>query len=113
MGLEPMGYARKNHENIWIDPQDFGNELTNAVHFLANRGMNVSIFNLPLCVLPQSLWPFAAQSISDWKNVYLPECGQCVMKNECGGFFKSVSKNWVGRQFGSINSQGVKNVGAT
>jgi len=51
--------------------------------------MNVSIYNHQLCVLDRQLWPFARQSISDWKNEYIAECDGCAVRHRCGGFFSS------------------------
>lgn len=68
MGLEPIGFSRANRELVWIDPMDYQRELLEATYFLATRGMRVSIYNLPFCVLPKDLWNFARQSISQWKN---------------------------------------------
>lgn len=65
MGLEPMGLAKTNRERLWIDPSDYADRLSGAVHHLAVRGMNPSIYNLPLCVLPEDLRRFARRSISD------------------------------------------------
>jgi len=97
MGLEPMGLAKGNRDRLWIDPVDYQAELRSAVHHLANRGMTVSIYNLPLCVLPRSLWPFARQSISEWKNRYPDECVPCVVKDHCAGFFASAGPAWRSR----------------
>lgn len=97
MGLEPMGFARGNREQLWIDPADYLAELGSAAFHLANRGMNVSIYNLPLCVLPPELWRFARQSISDWKNIHAPECNGCIMKDSCAGFFTSAGTDWRSR----------------
>jgi MoaA/NifB/PqqE/SkfB family radical SAM enzyme len=47
------------------------------------------IYNHQLCLIPRSMWPFAVRSISDWKNEYHPECVDCSVKEECGGFFFS------------------------
>lgn len=88
MGLEHIGYAKKNFEKVWIDPADYIKELSESVNYLYIQGMNVSIYNSQLCVLPESLWKFARKSISDWKNEYLPECNNCSKKDQCGGFFK-------------------------
>ena len=88
MGLEIVGYAKKNQAELWIDPFDYQKELSEAVEFLSFRGMNVSIYNIPLCVLPRGLWGFARKSISDWKNVYADECSKCTVLAQCGGFFK-------------------------
>lgn len=97
MGLEPMGFAKRNRDRLWIDPVDYLTELRSAVHHLANRSMAVSIYNLPLCILPRDLWPFARQSISEWKNNYPAECGTCVVKDHCAGFFASAGAAWRSR----------------
>jgi len=89
MGLENMGYVKMNLQALWIDPVEYQSALREAVETLAGSGMNVSIYNHPLCVLDRELWPFAKQSISDWKNEYLPQCGQCSVKSKCSGFFAS------------------------
>lgn len=89
MGLELMGFARTNLDRLWIDPVDFQRELGDAVRILARAGMDVSIYNLPLCVLDPRLRAFARKSISDWKNLYLPACDGCAKQSECGGFFAS------------------------
>jgi len=87
MGLEYIGYTPFNIDKLWIDPYDYQSELSESVHYLADKGMHVSIYNTPLCVLPESVWDFARKSISDWKNDYLPECNKCDKLNECGGLF--------------------------
>lgn len=87
MGLEYVGYTPHNIQKLWIDPYDYQNELEEAVEFLAGQGMNVSIYNTPLCLLPERLWQFARKSISDWKNDYLPVCTTCTKFDECGGLF--------------------------
>jgi His-Xaa-Ser system radical SAM maturase HxsC len=92
MGLEMFGFATKNVETLWIDPVDYHEQLEVAVRTLALGQMNVSIYNHQLCVLPQSLWPFAVRSISDWKNVYLDVCSTCGVRDRCGGLFQSGTK---------------------
>jgi len=87
MGLEYIGYTPKNIDKLWIDPYDYQNELSESVEYLASQGMHVSIYNTPLCVLPERVWRYARKSISDWKNDYLPECNDCTKLNDCGGLF--------------------------
>jgi len=89
MGLENMGYVKKNWNILWIDPVDYMETLQHAVRHLFYRGMNVSIYNLQLCLLSKALWPFSRQSISDFKNIYLPECEGCSAKKHCSGLFSS------------------------
>ena len=88
MGLEYVGYTPRNIAELWIDPFDYQDELESAVLYLAMRDMAVSIYNHQLCVSKPSLWPYARKSISDWKNMYLPECEACAALDECGGLFK-------------------------
>lgn len=97
MGLEPMGYAKVNRENIWIDPLDYASALDRAAWYLHDLGISTSIYNVPLCVLPHSAWLLARQSISDWKNVYVPECGRCAVRSQCCGFFASAGPAWRSR----------------
>lgn len=92
MAMEDIGYTIKNRDLIWIEPIDYMPQLQQAVIYLSQLEFDVSLFNLPLCLLPENLRPFAKQSISDWKNKYLPICDTCTAKSECSGFF-STSKS--------------------
>ena len=100
MGLEYTGYTIKNKDSVWIDPLDYQSELQQAVLGLKDWNMDVSIFNLPRCVLPEILWPFARKSISDWKTKYLDICQCCAEQVECCGLF-ATSK---------IQSRGLKSI---
>ncbi len=92
MGMEMFGFVNTNMEELWIDPHDYQKELKEAIEILFLAGMNVSIYNHQLCLLDQSLWPFARKSISDWKNIYLEPCGECAIREQCGGLFQSAVK---------------------
>lgn len=96
MGLEMFGYVHLNMDRLWIDPYDYQERLKRAVQMLAERGMTVSVYNHQLCTIPKSIWPFASKSISDWKNIYLPECQGCGVMDSCGGFFQSAAKKHSG-----------------
>ena len=111
MGLEPIGFARANYEKIWIDPVDCMDRLRDAVFFLANRGMNVSLYNYPLCVVPAEIRPFSRRSISDWKNTYLPNCGGCMLRDDCCGFFGSIDSKWVSRAVSPVAGDALRRGG--
>ena len=89
MGLEMMGLARANMSDVWIDPWDYRDELAEAALLLESARIRTLIFNHQLCLLDESVWHLAVPSISDWKNVYLPECDGCAVRQDCGGFFHS------------------------
>ncbi len=92
MQMEIIGYAEQNLNDLWIDPYDYNEELSEAVRFLDNRDIKTLIYNAQLCVLSENLHRFAVQSISEWKNIYLPECEQCKLKSKCGGLFVANKK---------------------
>lgn len=105
MGLEMVGLVHKNMDTVWVDPYDYRSQLQEATEMLFLAGMNVSIYNHQLCILPRDIWRFSRKSISDWKNTYLDECNECSVKNACGGFFQSATRkhsvhikalNWQG-----------------
>jgi His-Xaa-Ser system radical SAM maturase HxsC len=87
MGLENTGFAIANDDLLWIDPLDYKEQLTNSVEVLTASKVRVSVYNLPRCLLDRSVWPFARQSISDWKNGFFAECDLCDEKLRCSGFF--------------------------
>jgi His-Xaa-Ser system radical SAM maturase HxsC len=87
MGQEIIGEARNNFESIWVDPIQYVANLDKAVRYLAGMGVNTSIYNIPLCLLPESSRRYAARSISDWKQEYKGECCGCDVKDQCCGFF--------------------------
>ena len=87
--METIGIAEENLPDLWIDPFDYNDQLSEAVEILDNRGIRPLIYNAQLCVLPEHLRKFAANSISDWKDTYLPSCELCDLKCKCGGFFES------------------------
>jgi His-Xaa-Ser system radical SAM maturase HxsC len=104
MGLEIMGFATANLEDLWVDPVQYREELGAATSYLARRGMRVSIYNHQLCVLPRYLWPYSRKSISDWKNDFLPECAGCEVQSACGGFFTSSLQRRYSRHIAPIGA---------
>jgi hypothetical protein len=89
MGFEMMGHGRTNARELWADPGEYQDQLRAAVDELVAQHVAVSIYNHPLCVLDRSLWPYARQSISDWKAEFFAVCEQCRMRSDCGGVFAS------------------------
>lgn len=89
MEMETIGNAKKNIEDLWIDPYEYNEELREAVLLLNDRGMHPLVYNAQLCVLDKDIREFATQSISDWKDIYIEECEGCSLKGQCAGFFAS------------------------
>jgi His-Xaa-Ser system radical SAM maturase HxsC len=89
MGLENTGFAIANDAILWIDPMDYRDVLAEGVRSLVAANMNVSVYNLPRCVVDRSIWRYAVRSISDWKNAYLDQCDGCSEKSNYSGFFNT------------------------
>lgn len=92
MGMECTGLASTNLDQLWIDPTEYALELKAAVLHLYRRAIPVSIYNLPLCLIPHEVWGFSKDSISTWKKIYLNQCEDCKMRQNCGGFFSTSVK---------------------
>ena len=95
MGLEITGYAEKRFQDVWIEPLFCSNELAKAVACLEQSRIQVRLFNIPLCLLPDQLWSYACRSISNWKQIYFQVCEQCKVREQCCGMF-STSKRYSG-----------------
>ena len=96
MAMEYIGFAVKNTQQVWIEPIEYIQNIKEATLNLSTWGIDVSIFNLPLCLLPEELHIFAHKSISDWKNCYIGICQNCVKKDECCGLFSTSIRNFMG-----------------
>jgi His-Xaa-Ser system radical SAM maturase HxsC len=92
MGLELMGNAAKNMDKVWIPYEDATKKSERAINYLIANGINVQIFNIPLCMVPRNLWNICAMSITDYKVQYNPECEHCAVKDICGGIFESTKR---------------------
>ena len=58
-----------------------------AVSILMMAGIDVGLYNYPLCAVEQGYWPLCARSISDYKIRYARDCEACVVRDACGGLF--------------------------
>lgn len=92
MGMETSGVAKENLEKVWVDPNEYQQELKQCILAFTRRAMNVSIYNLPHCLIPKELWKFARDSISGWKKAYLPQCEGCRVKESCAGTFATSTR---------------------
>lgn len=92
MGLELMGNAAKNRDAVWIPYEEAAQKSGAAIRHLIASGINVQLFNIPLCKVPRSLWHICAMSITDYKVRYDDGCDRCAMKEICGGIFQSTQR---------------------
>ncbi len=87
MGLEMLGDAAINQNKVWIDYESAGILAEKAADLLLQNGIDVELYNFPLCVIEQKYWAIYRKSIDDYKIRYKEECEKCVEKDNCGGIF--------------------------
>ena len=89
MGVELIGFAKRNYAMVYSPMAEHLSALISAMNTLKMNGVQPWLYNIPQCHLPLSLRDFAAQSISDWKNGFPQGCNDCASKAICCGFFES------------------------
>ena len=87
MGLEMMGNAMLNRSKVWIGFDEARESITKCVDLLIENGVQVQLYNYPLCKVDRRHWPIYRKSITPSKVEYLPACDECAMRQRCGGFF--------------------------
>ena len=98
MQLENIGYARQNWAGIFYDHSTAFGPLGAALDIGRARGIDVRLYNFPLCTVPEAYRTLADRSISDWKRRYLPVCVDCRARERCTGFFE-----WYPEKHGFMN----------
>ena len=92
MAMEILGNAYLNVEDVWVDFDKFSKILEKACMTLLSKGIRAYIYNIPLCYVDKKLWSITKKSITEYKIKYGEECGNCKVKDKCGGFFYSTKK---------------------
>lgn len=96
MGMERTGLAYENHNAIWVEPIDYVDLLAQAVLYLESWGLDACIYNIPLCLLPKTIWHKSQKSISDWKTCYSHGCEDCLVQERCCGHFSTSTQLYEG-----------------
>lgn len=89
MALEMTGNAFKNKKKVWINFEKIKDRLYEACITLLRAGIITNLYNFPLCNLDKRLYSIAHKSITDYKVRYMQKCEECLVKDQCGGFFNS------------------------
>lgn len=89
MSLEVMGSSFVNRSTVWVNLNDINPYLKEAVKILLRSGIQVQLYNFPLCYVEEDLWSLCHKSISSEKVRYSDDCYGCKGQEQCGGFFNS------------------------
>ncbi len=92
IGMEMMGNAAINREILWVEYSEIFQKARTAIELLVRRGIDVQLYNFPLCAVDRGYWHIAAKSITDYKVRFMDECEECSVKEICGGFFYSTKQ---------------------
>ena len=87
IALEMTGSAYKNREKVWITYKESFEAASSAIKRLVKHGINVKLYNFPLCTVSPSYWTMCEKSISPHKVRYVECCVECKYKASCGGVF--------------------------
>ena len=87
MAMEMTGNARVNQDKVWISYVDAALVAEDAALVLIENGIDVKLYNFPLCTVKKEFWTLCEKSISPDKVRYAETCETCKMKNACGGVF--------------------------
>lgn len=92
ISLEVRGNCLVNKEQVYISPKESFEKSRRAIHELIMRGIDVGLYNYPLCNVNPGYWFLCKKSISPYKVRYPEECGACRMRDKCGGMFMTTMK---------------------
>ena len=87
MAMEMTGSARANQDIVWISYSEVAKAIEAAVMLLIENGIDVKLYNFPLCLVKKKFWTLCEKSISPNKVRYAENCDICKMKKSCGGIF--------------------------
>lgn len=88
MQLERIGFGRMNWDKSFIDTSTDFSRMRSAVNIVSARGIDVALYNFPLCSVPEPYRSLTPSTISDWKRKYIDVCKACNSRDACGGFFE-------------------------
>lgn len=92
MGMEMLGNAILNSDKVWIPYEDAFSYIKPAIDLLVKNGIDVAIYNFPLCFVAPQYWNIARNSITAYKIKYSELCNDCKEKSACGGMFAGTDK---------------------
>lgn len=70
MAMEMTGNARVNQDKVWISYVDAALVAEDAALVLIENGIDVKLYNFPLCTVKNEFWTLCEKSISPDKVRY-------------------------------------------
>ena len=92
ISLEVRGNCLINRESVYISPKESFDKSKKAIQKLLAKGIDVGLYNYPLCHVDPGYWFLCKKSISPNKVSYAKECSDCELEDKCGGIFVTTMK---------------------
>lgn len=87
MATEMTGNAFLNRNQVWVPYKKAFSSVERAIKRLIENGIDVKLYNFPLCTVKKEFWTLCEKSISPDKVRYAEICDTCLYKKACGGVF--------------------------
>lgn len=87
IAMEMTGTAKVNQEQVWIPYKESFACISNAIRTLIRNGIDVKLYNFPICTVEPPFWTLCEKSISNSKVRFIEDCEFCSAKNTCSGIF--------------------------
>ena len=87
IAMEMTGNARKNKEQVWIPYKESFDRISGAIRRMVKNGVDVRLYNFPICTVQKSFWTLCEKSISGNKVRFGEVCDVCKYRSACGGVF--------------------------
>lgn len=87
IAMEMTGNARVNKELVWIPYREAFDLIADSLKKLIENGVDVKLYNFPICTVQKPFWTLCEKSISENKVRFAESCDACKYKAACGGVF--------------------------
>lgn len=87
IAMEMTGSAHKNRDIVWIPYKKSFELISDGIFRLIKNGIDVKLYNFPLCTVDKKYWTLCEKSISPQKVKFAEVCEKCLMREMCGGIF--------------------------
>lgn len=92
IAMEMTGSARANKDEVWIPYRESFALLRRPLRKLLEGGVDVKLYNYPLCTVEKPFWALCEKSISPSKVRFGKVCGRCKYLSSCSGVFAGTLK---------------------
>lgn len=87
IAMEMTGNAHVNRDLVWIPYKQSFDLISGALRKLIENGIDVKLYNFPICTVQKSFWTLCEKSISTNKVRFAETCYECKYKSACSGVF--------------------------